>query len=260
MDRKEIESFLKQNYYKLTNPQLAKDLNLKMSTLRRICYELGLKRIQLEYFTQLQITFLKKHFQKKGDSELAEIFQQKWPKQKCWTKKHIEKKRNYLKLYRTKEEINKIHQRNVKAGKFKICPVKMWNKRGRTPEGEIHYWSQYKTGKKYPVIKHNGRFIHWARWAWEQKYGKVPKGMNVVFNDGNSYKREIQNLILVTDSELARINSQKSSKGLSDNYIAGILTHNNPAIREAIKKDSQLLEIKRKQLTLNRIIYEQQIS
>jgi len=259
MSKQEIESFIVQNFYSYTNPQLAKALNIKMCSLRRICYELGLKRMVLEYFTPEQITYLKRNFKRKGDIELAEIFQQKWPKVKGWTKKHIEKKRKYLNLHRTKQEIKKIHQRNVKAGRFKICSVKMWNKRGRTPEGEIRYWNSRGSGKQYPVIKYNGCFVHWARWAWERKFGKIPKGMKVIFK-GDNTKLSEDNLSLVSNEELARINAQKSSQGLSDNYVAGLLTHNNPVLRQAIKNNPVLLEIKRKQLTLNRKIYEQQIS
>lgn len=258
--RREIESFIKKNYKLFPNNQVLADfLILKLSTLRRLCYKLGLRRMDMEYFTIPQITFLKKHYQSKGDCELAEIFQKKWPKQKGWTKKHIEKKRNYLNLHRTIAQIRSIHQRNVKAGRFALCPVKAWNKRGRAKEKEIRYWTS-ATGRKYPVIKHKGKFVHWARWAWEQEYGKIPTGMNIVFRDGDPYNRTINNLILLSNADLAWFNSQKSSHALSDNYIAGILTHHAPALRNAIRGNSRLLEVKRKQLTLNRIIYEQQTS
>ena len=139
-----------------------------------------------------------------------------------------------------------------------MCPVKAWNKRGRAPEGEVRYWSYHSTGYKYPVIKHREKFIHWARWAWKNQYGRIPKSMNVIFRDGNPYNRTINNLALVSNEDLARINSRKTSVVLSDNYIAGILTHKNPALRELLKNNKLFLEIKRKQLTLNRTIYEQQ--
>ena len=135
----------------------------------------------------------------------------------------------------------------------------MWDKRGRAPEGEIRYWNYLHSNKQYPVIKKNGRFVHWARWAWEQKFGKIPKDMKVIFKYDSS-KLSVDNLALVSNKELARINSRKSSQGLSDNYVAGLLSLNNPELRKAIKNNPLLLEIKRKQLTLNRKIYEQQIS
>lgn len=65
---------------------------------------------------------------------------------------------------------------------------------------------------------------------------------------------------MVTDKDLARINAQKSSKILSDNYVAGLLTHNDPQLRKIIKQYPHILELKRKQLTLNRTIYERKTS
>jgi len=253
-----IDEFIIEFFPGLTNQQLAITLDIKKSTLRRICYRLGLKRMELEYFTAVQITFLKKNYRTKGDCELAEIFQLKWPKQKGWTKKHIEKKRKYLHLHRTSQQIKNIHARNVKAGRFRLCPVKAWNKRGVTPEGDIRYWTHFPSGKKYPVIKHKGKFVQWGRWAWDNEYGKIPKGMNVIFKDENPYNLTISNLAILSNKELARLNCKKSSQGLSDNYVAGLLTHGNPSLRQIIKEHTRLLEIKRKQITLNRIIYEQQ--
>jgi HNH endonuclease len=239
---------------------LADFLEIKLYLVRRSCNQLGLKRLDLEYFTTTQIAYLKKHYQKKGDSELARIFLRKWPKQKIWTKKHIEKKRKYLSLYRTAKQIRIIHYRNVKAGCFKICPIKAWNKRGRAPEGEIRYWKYRAPTKSYPVIKQKGRFISWALWAWSNQYGNISKKMNVIFKDGDPYNRTIKNLALVSNTDLAKMNSEKSSRGLSDNYIAGILSHNNPSLRKCLKSNIYFLEIKRKQLTLNRTIYGQQNS
>lgn len=259
MDTAEKIEFIRKNYYQFNNRELAEVLSMNLAALRTLCYELGLKRIQLEYFTSTQISFLRNNFQKKGDVELAEIFQKKWPKVKGWTKKHIEKKRKYLKLQRTKEQIKKIHQRNVKTGRFKICIVKAWNKRGRAPEGEIRYWHYSKSKKQYPVIKINGKFIPWARWFWQSKFGNIPPDMKVIFK-GNNTVLAIENLALVSNKEMAQMNSIVSSKGLSDNYVAGVLAHNNPALRKIIKQHPNLIEIKRKQLTLNRIIYEHQIS
>lgn len=257
---RELGVLIRKNYKRFpNNRQLAAFLGIKLSTLRRLCYKMGLRRMQMEYFNKAIEKYLIRHYHAKGDSELAEIFQKKWPKMKGWTKKHIEKKRKYLKLKRTAKEIRHIHKRNVKAGRFAMCPAKAWDKRGRAKEGEIRYWSS-QTGKTFPVIKHNGRFIHWGRWAWNNRFGNVKKGMNVIFKDGNPFNLSLNNLSLVSNKELARINAQKSSKSLSDNYVAGLLTHKDPELRKIIKQYPYLLELKRKQLTLNRAIYERKTS
>jgi hypothetical protein len=253
----DIKAFVEENFFRYTNLQLAVLLGIKLSAVRKLCYSLGLKRMEMEYFTPAQEKYLVRHYQTKGDCELTEIFQKKWPKKKEWTKKHIEKKRKYLNLNRTPDQIQAIHKRNVKAGRFKICPVKAWNKRGRSIEGEIHYWTN-STGIKYPVIKHSGRFVHWGRWAWQKTYGTIPKSKNVVFKDGNQYNLTISNLILLSNQELAKKNAGKSSQGLSDNYVAGILSPRDTHLREIIKTNKTFIEVKRKLLILNRTIYGQQ--
>lgn len=257
----ELCTLIKMNYKRFpNNRQLAAFLGIKLSTLRRLCYKVGLKRMEMEYFNKKLEKYLIRHYHAKGDIELAEIFQKKWPKKKGWTKKHIEKKRKYLKLKRTAQEIKTIHNRNVNAGRFAMCPAKAWDRRGRAKEGEIRYWRNHQTGRTFPVIKHNGRFIHWGRWAWNNGFGNVKKGMNVIFKDGNPFNLSLKNLSLVSDKDLARINAQKSSKSLSDNYVAGLLTHKDPELRKIIKQYPYLLELKRKQLTLNRAIYERKTS
>lgn len=41
---------------------------------------------------------------------------------------------------------------------------------------------------------------------WEEAYGEIPKGMNVIFADGNNRNFDLDNLILVSDAELAIMN------------------------------------------------------
>jgi hypothetical protein len=84
--------------------------------------------------------------------------------------------------------------------------------------------------------------------------------MNVIFKDGNPFNLSLNNLSQVSDRDLARINAHKSSKGLSDNYVAGLLTHNDPELRKIIKRYPYILELKRKQLILNRAIYGRKTS
>lgn len=250
-----VDTFLLNYFHQLTNSQLAIKLGMKLSTLRTRCYALGLKRMELEYFTEEQTAFLINNYQTFGDCELAEIFARQWPKAKGWTKKHIEKKRKYMGLKRTEQQIKAIHDRNVKNGRYALCPVKAWQKRGVAQEGEIRYWTNRQTGRPVPVIKHEGRFIHWVRWVWEQHFGPIPKGANVVFKDGNPYNLAIANLHLLSNSDLARQNAQKSSRGLSNGFIAGILTHKDPALRKQLLHHPEILEIKRKQLILKRALY-----
>lgn len=45
---KELQ-FIKDNFFKMTNPNLAKALGLKLTSVRTKCLELGLKRIEMQY-------------------------------------------------------------------------------------------------------------------------------------------------------------------------------------------------------------------
>jgi len=251
----EMIQFLQDNYEKKTNWELAADLGLRITSVRMKLYSLGYKRMEMEYWTDEQVQFLKDNYKTIGDKELAKIFKSKWHKDKNWSHKHIEKKRRYLKLKRTEREKKEIHQRNVQNGCFKECSVKMWLKRGVSQEKEIRMWAS-KNGRIFAVIKINGKFIHWNRYRWEKQYGPIPNGMNVIYSDGNPYNRRLSNLQLVTNAELALINSRDSSQNLSDNYIAGILTHNQPELRPFILEDKKLIELKRTQLLLNRQIQQ----
>jgi hypothetical protein len=248
--------FLRENYDHMANRELAAALGWKLQFTRDTLYTLGLKRMELEYWTVEQTQFLIENYQQIGDKELAELFESKWLKQKSWSFKHIEKKRKYLNLKRTPEQLAAIHQRNVDQGRFLLCPVKRWLKEGVAAEGEIRLWRQ-NSGRVVQTIKIGNKFVHWNRWAWEKNHGPIPKGMMVVYKDGvDPTTATEQDLELITLAEHGRRTGQKAHGQLSDNYIAGILTINNPELRQEIKKYPALIALKRNQILLNRSINE----
>lgn len=249
------QAFIRDNFDKYTNSELAEIMGFSLQFIRAKCHSMGLYRMTLEYWTEEQIQFLKDNFQQIGDKELAEIFNVKWHKNKSWTFKHIEKKRMYLKLKRSKEELSAIHDRNVEMGRFTNCPVGRWLKHGVFKEGDIRMW-RCQNGRYVPFIKVNNKFIHWAKYTWEKVHGPVAPGMNVVFKNNNpyDYERGIEILEVVDNAGLSRRNSLISSKGLSDNYIAGVLTNGKKEIRPLVRQMPELLEIKRQELILARKI------
>lgn len=111
-----MEEFLKENYLTMTNAQLAKSLGLSLTVTRNKLAELNICRIEMEYWNDAQIQYLKENFTTTGDVELAEYFQKTWPKNKKWTKKHIAKKRRYLKLKRTRAQVKKIIRAHTSKG------------------------------------------------------------------------------------------------------------------------------------------------
>lgn len=249
----EALDFMNANYSKFTNPELAEILGEKLTSVRTRLYELGLKKQELEYWTSEMVEYLKENFRFKGDTEIAEDFGNMWIKEKGWSKKHIEKKRRYLNLKRTAEDKKFIFSRNLMLGRWSECAIKRWETTGQEPIGTIKYWKR-SYGGDFPVIKTDEGFVHWGRYAWIQHYGSIEKGMNVVFSDGNNRNLSLNNLELVSDGELSRRNSEKASQGLSDAYVAGIMTHKNPELRKVLIMHPGIIELGRNRLKLNRTI------
>lgn len=202
------KQFIKNNFYKMTNKELADALGLKLTKLREFAYNMGLKRMDLQYWTPEQIQFLKDNYKTIGDTELAEIFEIKWYKSKGWTKKHIEKKRRYLNLKRTKSEIKAIKQRNIKMGRFSECAKKRWETIGEAEIGEKRVWF---TSANMPMvyIKTKKGFVPYNRWLWERKKGKIPKGCNVCIKEGaDRVNFSINDLELLTNAQLSVRNTK----------------------------------------------------
>lgn len=158
-------------------------------------------------WTPEQVDFLKDNYKAIGDSELAELFSDRWEKAKGWNKRHIEKKRRYLKLKRTTQEIKDIHSRNVENKRFSMCASNMWKTRGCNTIGTVVLWSV--KNRKVPLIKTIEGYVHLNVHIWRTQKGEIPKGMNVVRIDGNPLNCKIENLKLVTDAELQAINAEK---------------------------------------------------
>lgn len=110
--------FIKDNFYKITNQQLADALGLKKTIVKRKAYSLGLKRIDMEFWAKEAVTFLKENYHKIGDRELVQIFTKRFPKQKGWKPSHIQKKMLQLGLKRNNLDWWVIKERNRNRGSF----------------------------------------------------------------------------------------------------------------------------------------------
>lgn len=228
-------NFLRVHFHALTNGQLAGMLGHTLTLVRTQCYEMGLKRMELEYWTDEQVKFLKANYRVMGDSELAEIFELKWKKDKGWSKKHIEKKRRYLKLKRTDKEKAEIKQRNIEMGRFAMCPVRAWETRGgAAPVGELRVW-RMSSGANIMVIRLKDGWVHYAPWLYRQIYGPVPAGCVVRIKDGDHLNIRPGNLELITMAENGARNSRNrlppelwELKRLSNELTKEIYDRSNP--------------------------------
>ena len=112
----EMIFFLKNNFHSMTNKQLADTLKLKLTVTRNKCRELGLKRMDLEFWTSEMEAYLRANYKTKGDVEIMNYLIQHFPKNKGWKRNAIRKKRNYLGLHRTSKEIEAIVKQNCGKG------------------------------------------------------------------------------------------------------------------------------------------------
>ena len=70
-------------------------------------------------------------------------------------------------------------------------------------------------GQRQMVYKH--------RWVWEQHHGEIPKGMVVSFRNGIRTDCRIENLILLTRAELARLNQSYIKHSTPETHESCIL-------------------------------------
>ena len=57
------------------------------------------------------------------------------------------------------------------------------------------------TGYTFVKVGEPRQWVQKQRYVYEQYYGKIPKGYNVIFADGNKKNFDIDNLMLVTEKE-----------------------------------------------------------
>jgi HNH endonuclease len=203
----EIE-FLKTNYNTLTNAQLHEALgkNISQHSMRNKLYEMGLYKLELEFWTPEMVEYLLKIYKKTGDTEIANIFNDKFPKNKTWTKKHIEKKRRYLNLKRSQLQLKKIKERSRLDGAYSRGNIKMWQTRGANALGTVVKWSDNS------MIKTANGYEFLARHNYEKKHGKIPTGGNIYHKDGDRANCQIDNLFLVMNTEQGFVNREPANK------------------------------------------------
>lgn len=248
--------FISEWYDAIDNRDLAEIMGYKLQFLRKKLYELGYYRMRLDYWTDEQINFLKENYKGMGDLEISEIFQRKFPKSKPWTIKHIEKKRKYLGLRRTDRQLFNIRLRNIDQGRMDGLN---WSKK------PIRRMLRYGTciirninGYKVKLVRVKGGFKKLAHINYEKQFGPIPKGHMIIMKDGNSLNCEVENLELVTRTKFAEMIRE------TDGAIAWVMSMSGKAMRNGTRKDAKLhralmkrpdlLEAKRQQLRLQRLI------
>ena len=123
------------------------------------------------------------------------------------------------------EKGNKPYNKGKKMSKelYEKCKPTMF-KKGHIPKNYRKIGSERITKDGYIEIKiadpHVWKLKH--RLIYEEHYGKIPAGYSVIFGDGDKLNCNIDNLILVSRSELLIMNRNKLIKKYSVLTKAGV--------------------------------------
>jgi len=77
-------------------------------------------------------------------------------------------------------------------------------------------------GYTYIKIKKPNKWVLKHRWLYEKEKGKIPKGYNLIFADGNRQNLDLDNLILVSNAELFIMNQKGLYKQDKELTKAGV--------------------------------------
>lgn len=112
-----------------------------------------------------------------------------------------------------------------------------------------------KGGREYKWIRVAlSEWVMLHRLMWEKAFGPIPKGMVIYFKDGDSLNCQIENLGMMSKAENAIRNSWSVNK--TDAYFAFLLAGKVKDLRPFYLKRPDLIEIKKIQLQLNKVINE----
>ncbi len=94
---------------------------------------------------------------------------------------------------------------------YKKCEPTMF-KKGRLPhntksDGEISIRKSNNGSLYYHIRLSLGKWQALHRFLWEKENGKIPNGFNIIFKDGNNSNCKIENLELISNTELMQRNS-----------------------------------------------------
>lgn len=101
-------------------------------------------------------------------------------------------------------------------------------KKGEPPVNQLPIGSIVVTSHGYKIRKRQMEGTIWERWeflhraVWEEHNGPVPKGMFVIFKDGDKMNCSIENLALISRAENAVMNKMNLRSEDPDLTMAGV--------------------------------------
>ncbi|OIN59789.1 HNH endonuclease signature motif containing protein [Arsenicibacter rosenii] len=252
--------FLKDNYLHMTNEELTVALGRTKGAVQT-CLHKRLRvtrpagwfsqhhhrfKKQDNIWSQAEIGFVRENIELMTNEEIARELGR--------TKGGVKSIIRRYNLLRSKEAISRFGKR-PNAGHYK---------KGQLPlntiydEGEVVRIRHAKTGAgrqklPYKYIKLDmGKWQQYHQVIWIRANGPIPDKHIVVFRNGDQMDCRLENLELITLKENAIRNS--GSIRLTDGYVAQTMSPRNAALREQLKEFPELIDARRAQLQLKRLI------
>jgi hypothetical protein len=270
---KELEQRLRELYPELTTHKVAEILGLSRSSVASRAKLLGIRKKAGYKWTvkdsaedRIDIVEFKRMYPNTSNNDMAKTFKIGYGTVKNIANKYgLRKAAGFSNSGRFKKG-----QKSWNKGTKGVCigGVQTQFKKGHKPKNTLHDGAirvrtdRLKNGteRKYQWIRiSEGKWHMLHVHRWEKANGAVPRGHIVVFRDGDTMNCELSNLRLKTRQQHAEDTRN------SDGYIAmrmasasGGKGRYDKELYAALLDEPELLEVKRQQLKLNRLITKQE--
>lgn len=178
--------YLKNNYENVRTQEIALKLNISISSVYNKAFSLGLKK---------SLDFIKENSRENWKNNLK-------AQQNVYKKGRVsENKGKKQHEFMSQESIER-----TKSTRFQKDHIPHNSK----VDGD-EVIRKYSSGNEYLMIKlpQNRKLVYKHLWVWESTNGEVPKGFNVVFKNGNTLDCRLENLEMLSNSELMSKNSMQ---------------------------------------------------
>jgi hypothetical protein len=198
---------------------------------------LGFRRQTFKRYETKDDKYIKENYQLKGNFEIGRDLKR--------TAKSISKRMIILGLKRSDEELTEMRRTN--RGCFKKGKVS----EKTVPNGNLRLTYDESTDRSYYDIKIDKRFVRFSRYLYEQYHQVKLKPTDIVYHlDGDGMNVLKDNLIKINRAELLL-------KNINDDeaFIKRIFRITDPdMIQEIIKNHPEMIELKKKIITVNQKI------
>lgn len=228
------EAYIRANAATMTAPDIAGHLGFEKGFVRRKMKELGVypgkqvilalkskKIIGRTSFTKAEDRYIKKHYltmplktigKNLGRSDTG--IRSRLKAMGLVVPRQIAEKRKEMGQFKAgRVPANKgLRQTEFMSAKAIKRSAKTRFKKGNIPPNTKYDFAitvrTEKTGRNYQWIRIGvGKWVPVHRYMWEKVNGKIPKGMSLVFKDGDSMNVDLANLELLTRKQLMQRNT-----------------------------------------------------